>query len=133
MPTRCSPLGHGLHTTRDELPPTLRDCEGYVVSCSKHALAGWIEQPSACCAAAALAGAVNAARGRGRATTLRDALELLQRKLGDDVAQIRSGLEPALLPLEDLIVRSRGEGDVVARLLELDGSSVEAIAEPRRS
>ena len=57
--------------------------------------------------------------------TLRDALELLQRKLGDDVAQIRSGLEPALLPLEDLIVRSRGEGDVVARLLELDGSSVE--------
>ena len=125
MPTRCSPLGHGLHTTRDELPPTLRDCEGYVVSCSKHALAGWIEQPSACCAAAALAGAVNAARGRGRATTLRDALELLQRKLGDDVAQIRSRLEPALLPLEDLIVRSRGEGDVVARLLELDGSSVE--------
>ena len=115
--------------SRAELPPALRDCDGYVVSSSKHALAGWIEQPSACCAAALRPGIVNAVRGRSReAMTLRDALELLQRKLGGDVAQIRSGLEPALHPSRTSSIRfvpPRRTDGVTARLLDLDASSVQ--------
>ena len=59
----------------------------FAVSCNNGLLRGWVKQPSPCCAAASVAGALNALKGvqRGEPGSL-DHLDVLQ----DDVRPIDS-------------------------------------------
>ena len=106
----------------------LDSCCSFDAAFSERAFTSWVEQPSACCAASSLAGAINTVGGQ-RTMSLSDAIELLQRKLLIDVEEVQSLIEPALYPLADILPLWQKKTDVISWLRGLDDS---AFGEPVR-
>ena len=83
-----------------QLPDSALRDDAYELSVNKHALAGWVEQQSPCCAAASLAGAFNALRhmesGEGEAMQPQTVLSILQDFVAAELAEKRASTARAL-------------------------------------
>ena len=87
----------------------------FALSINYDLLHGWVKQPSPCCAAASLAGAINALRGLSRyddgAWGHRDVLEVMSAMLDAQAGELRTSAErclgadlaPLLAPLQDAL------------------------------